>query len=100
MPRIVLASSSPRRRELLASLRLTFEIRHADVDESVLQGEDPFEAAERLARAKAAAIGENGDALVIAADPLVVVEGEALGKPRDPEDARRRLRRVAGAAEG
>jgi septum formation protein len=96
IPRILLASSSPRRRQLLASLRLDFEVRHTDVDETLARGEDPFEAAERLARAKAAAAGENGDALVIAADTLVVVDGEALGKPRDREEARRMLRRLAG----
>jgi septum formation protein len=95
-PRILLASSSPRRRQLLASLGLDFEVRDADVDETLAPGEDPFAAAERLARAKAAAVGENGDALVIAADTLVVLEGEALGKPRDREDARRMLRRLSG----
>jgi nucleoside triphosphate pyrophosphatase len=94
--RILLASSSPRRREILASLRLTFDVRHADVDESLLPGEDAFEAAERLARMKADAMGEVGDALVIAADTIVVLDGEAINKPGDREEARSMLRRLAG----
>jgi septum formation protein len=96
-PALVLASSSPRRRELLASLGLTFSVRHADVDESLLPGEDPFDAAERLARAKAVAVREVApDALVVAADTLVVLEGAALGKPRDRADVRWMLSALAG----
>ncbi len=98
-PRIVLASSSPRRREILASLRLAFEVRPSDVDETLRAGEDPYEAAERLAREKAAAVAEGaGDALVVAADTLVVLDGAALGKPRDREDARRMLAALSGRA--
>ena len=96
---LVLASSSPRRRELLASLGLTFSVRHADVDESLLPSESAFDAAERLARAKAAAVSDAPEgALVVAADTLVVLEGEALGKPRDRADARRMLSALAGRA--
>ena len=96
-PALVLASSSPRRRELLASLGLTFSVRHADVDESLLPSESAFDAAERLARAKAVAVREVApDALVVAADTLVVLEGAALGKPRDRADARRMLSALAG----
>lgn len=94
---LVLASSSPRRREILSSLGLTFETRAADVDESLLPGEDPFDAAERLARAKAEAVARGaGDALVVAADTLVVLDGRALGKPASREDAARMLRSLSG----
>lgn len=97
--RIVLASSSPRRREILASLRLAFEVVPADVDETLRGGEDPFAAAERLAADKAAAVASRaGGALVVAADTLVVLDGEALGKPRDREDSRRMLRALSGRA--
>ena len=97
LPQIVLASGSPRRKEILSSLRLTFEVRPADVDESLLPGESAFDAAERLALAKArvAAAGAP-DALVVAADTLVVLDGVALGKPADRADARRMLAALDG----
>jgi septum formation protein len=96
-PALVLASSSPRRRELLASLGLTFSVRHADVDESLLPSESAFDAAERLARAKAERVAAEAlDALVVAADTLVVLEGATLGKPRDRADVRRMLSALAG----
>jgi septum formation protein len=96
-PRIVLASSSPRRREILSAIGLTFETRPADVDESLRDGEPAFVAAERLAREKANAVAPAvPDALVVAADTLVVLDGEALGKPKDRAEARRTLARLAG----
>jgi septum formation protein len=96
-PGVVLASSSPRRREILAGLGLAFDVRAADVDESLRDGESPFDAAERLAREKAAAVAAGaGEALVVAADTLVVLDGAPLGKPRNREDARRMLARLAG----
>ena len=96
-PRIVLASSSPRRREILSALGLKFATRPADVDETLRDGEPAFDAAERLAREKAAvAAAEAPDALVVAADTLVVLDGEALGKPKDRDEARRTLARLAG----
>lgn len=95
-PRILLASSSPRRRQILESLRLTFDVVHTNVDEALLPGEDPYDAAERLARAKAAAVGRDEGTLVIAADTIVVLDGEAINKPEDREDARRMLRRLQG----
>jgi septum formation protein len=74
-------------------------VRAAEVDESLRYGESPFDAAERLARAKAgvAAVGAP-EALVVAADTLVVLESIALGKPRDRADARRMLAALAGRA--
>jgi septum formation protein len=98
-PRILLASSSPRRREILSALGLSFETRPADVDESLREGEAAFDAAERLAREKASVVAAGApDALVVAADTLVVLDGEALGKPKDRGDARLTLTRLAGRA--
>ena len=97
-PLLVLASASPRRQELLRSLSLTFAVLPADVDETLLAGEDPFEAAERLARAKAEAATARAPAgaLVVAADTLVVLDGRALGKPADREEARAMLSALSG----
>ncbi len=99
-PRLLLASSSPRRLALLRALGLEPEVRPADVDETLRPGEDPHAAAERLARAKASAVAAEAPegAVVLAADTIVVLDGEALGKPRDAEDARRMLRALRGRA--
>ena len=95
--RLVLASASPRRRELLAALGLTFEVRAADVDESVAPGESPFDAAERLGREKALRIAlKEPDAAVVAADTIVVLDGRPLGKPSNRAEAARMLRTLAG----
>ncbi len=95
--RIVLASGSPRRRELLAQLGVTFEVRPADLDESVIPGETPAAYVERLARAKATAVAGPGE-LVIAADTTVDVDDEILGKPADAAEAAAMLTRLAGRA--
>jgi septum formation protein len=89
----VLASGSPRRRQLLEQLGLKFEVRAPDVDESVLPGEQPAAYVERLARAKAAAVS---GAIVLAADTTVAVGAEILGKPADAGDARRMLQLLSG----
>ena len=87
-PRLVLASASPRRRDILRQLGLEPEVRPADVDERLLPGEDPGEHVRRLAREKAARVlGSVPDALVIAGDTVVVRDGEVLGKPTDLEEA-------------
>jgi len=91
----VLASASPRRRELLAGLGLAFTVRAAEVDESPLPGEAPAACVRRLAAAKAAARAEAGE-LVLGADTVVVLDGLMLGKPRDAADARRMLASIAG----
>jgi septum formation protein len=91
---VVLASSSPRRRDLLGLLGIVPEVVPADIDESWRQGEAPPEHAERLAREKAAAVDRPG-AAVIAADTIVVLDGEILGKPRDALQAVSMLRRLA-----
>ena len=92
-PRLVLASSSPRRRQLLEMLGISVEVRPPRVPEVRLDGEPPRAYVERLAREKAAAVP--GD-LVLAADTTVVVDGEVLEKPADGADALRMLERLAG----
>jgi septum formation protein len=93
MAEIVLASGSPRRRELLARLGLRYAVRAADADETPTAGEQPAALALRLAEAKARAM----DGQVVVAADTVVARGRSLfGKPADPEDARRMLRELAG----
>ncbi len=96
---LVLASASPRRRELLASAGLAFEVHPADVDESPLEGEEPAACIERVTRAKAASVASRRpESTVIAADTGVLVDGVMLGKPSDATDARRMLRLLSGRA--
>ena len=95
MPDLVLASSSPRRRELLSGLGLRFTVRSADVDETPRAGEDPGAYVLRLAREKARAAVRPGE-LALAADTTVVIDGEILGKPEDDADAVRMLRLLSG----
>ena len=96
-PRVILASQSPRRRELLNLIGIPHEVRPADIDESYLAGERPREHAERLARGKTAVIAEREpNAVVIGSDTIVVVDGDVLGKPADELDAVRMLARLAG----
>lgn len=92
---LVLASGSPRRRELLSGLGLKFTVRPADVDETPWVLERPEDTVLRLAKDKAAAGQQYGE-LVVGADTVVVLDGELLGKPKDPEDARQMLARIAG----
>ncbi len=98
--RLVLASGSPRRRELLARVGLELVVRPADVDETPHPGEDPRELVLRLAEAKARAAAGSAaeDELILAADTLVVTGGQVLGKPRDEPDARRMLAELSGRA--
>ena len=96
-PHVILASQSPRRRELLTLVGIAHEVRPADIDESYLQGETPLAHAERLARGKAAAIKTSDpDAVTIGSDTIVVVDGDVLGKPRDRAHAGEMLRRLSG----
>lgn len=92
---IVLASASPRRRQLLGMLGLSPEILPADIDETWRNGEAPPAHAERLAREKAASVTRPG-AAVVGADTIVVLGGEILGKPADAAGARATLARLAG----
>lgn len=93
---LVLASQSPRRRELLERAGFRFLVRPAQVDESWREGEDPQSHVCRLAREKARAVAAAHDEIVLGADTVVVVDGEILGKPADAADAARMLRLLSG----
>jgi nucleoside triphosphate pyrophosphatase len=99
--RLILASASPRRAELLTAAGFEFDVMPADVDETAVPGEDPMQYALRVARDKAGRIQahcrESGT-VVLSADTVVVANGEILGKPEDSEDARRMLRLLSGGA--
>jgi septum formation protein len=94
---LILASSSPRRRDLLRGLGLSFEIQPPEIDESPRTGEAPSQYVERLARLKAEAVAtREPGALVLGADTAVILDGEILGKPRDAAQARAMLERLSG----
>ncbi len=96
MPRLILASASPRRRDLLTQAGYTFEVRATDTDETAQPGESAVALALRLAEAKAAQAAQP-DAVALGADTVVLAPtGELLGKPADPADAARMLRLLAG----
>lgn len=96
-PPLILASSSPRRRELLSNLGLTFEVQPADIDESFSSEDIPFNLVRRLSVAKAQTVAaEHPDALVLAADTVVVYRDEILGKPKDADENLEFLRRLSG----
>ena len=97
--RLILASASPRRSELLRNAGFEFEISPADVDESSRTREKPKAFAERLAREKARAVRRKfRREFVLGADTVVVVKRKILGKPRDAKDAARMLRLLSGRA--
>jgi septum formation protein len=93
MTPLVLASQSPRRRELLEQLGIALEVRPAHADEAVVPGEAARDYVLRVAREKARAVE---GPIVLAADTAVVLRGEVLGKPSGPDDARRMLRALSG----
>lgn len=98
-PDLVLASASPRRRELLAQIGVRYGVCVAAVDEAALPGEAPAAYVERLARAKAVAVVPQAGGLpVLGADTTVVIDECILGKPADARDAANMLRRLAGRA--
>ncbi len=96
---MILASQSPRRIGLMREAGFDVRVIPADIDETALPGEGPFELVERLSRAKAAVVADEhaqpGER-VVAADTIVALDGELLGKPADEADARRMLRALAG----
>ncbi|HWW76794.1 MAG TPA: nucleoside triphosphate pyrophosphatase, partial [Pyrinomonadaceae bacterium] len=97
MTPLVLASSSPRRAEILRAVGWPFETHAAGVDETRRAAERPEDFVRRLAREKAEAVAQSRlFGLVLGADTTVVVDGEVLEKPRDAEDARRMLRLMSG----
>jgi septum formation protein len=94
---IVLASASPRRRELLRNAGIPFTVQPADINETPLAGESPQECAVRLAREKALAVSQSRPRdYVLGADTIVVIDDAILGKPRDADDAARMLRMLSG----
>ena len=96
-PHVILASQSPRRRELLTLVGIAHEVRPADIDETYRAGELPRAHAERLACEKASVVArEAPDAVVIGSDTIVVIDGDVLGKPRSETDAVTMLGRLSG----
>lgn len=97
LPKLILASGSPRRVEILTSVGWDFEKCAADIDESLPEGESPENYVVRLACEKAQAVAAKiPDAIVLGADTTVVVDDQILGKPVDMDDARRMLRMLSG----
>lgn len=96
MTKVVLASASPRRHELLTKFGVPFAICAPDIDESPHDGEPPIDYVRRLALAKVAAVEATEDELVIGADTTVDLESEILGKPDDDCHAEAMLRRLSG----
>lgn len=93
---LILASASPRRKELMGLFRVPFRIRVADIDETMNPAESPFDEVARVSRLKALATDHGREDVVIAADTIVVCEGKVLGKPRDEADAVSMLRLLSG----
>lgn len=93
---LLLASASPRRRELLERIGLAIEVRPADVDERAQVGEDPAAYVARIARSKAVAIARRSELWVLAADTTVTLDGAILGKADTPEAATQMLHRLSG----
>jgi septum formation protein len=94
--KLVLASRSPRRAELLKAAGFEFTVRVADIDETPREGEDSRDYVLRLAEEKARAVEAGDDEVVLAADTTVVLGNEIMGKPADAADAARMLRALAG----
>ena len=94
--RLILASASPRRRELLERVGFSLEVRPADVDETERPGEDPAAYVARLARAKVDAVTPEPGAWVLAADTTVTIDGAILGKAATAAEAADMLRRLSG----
>ncbi len=99
--RLVLASASPRRAELLQAAGFAFDVVPSHIDEAMRIGERPREYVRRMAAEKSAAVAARpldarGHAVILAADTAVIVDDDVLGKPRDDDDAARMLRRLSG----
>jgi septum formation protein len=96
--KLILASSSPRRAEILRDAGMSFTVMSSAVDETPIPGESPHEYVHRLACAKAELVAARsvGPAIAIGADTVVVLDGQIIGKPRSAEDARRTLQLLSG----
>ena len=93
---LILASQSPRRKELLGLFRLPFVIRVADIDETMDSAAAPYDEVARVGREKAMAVSRSAEDIVVAADTIVVCENKVLGKPKSEEDAMQMLRLLSG----
>ena len=93
---VILASQSPRRQELLKLFRIPFAVRVADIDETMDESKLPYDEVARVSRLKAMAVPREADDVVIAADTIVVCDGQVLGKPKDEADAHSMLRLLSG----
>ena len=93
---IILASQSPRRKELLGLFHIPFTVRVADIDETMDETKPPFEEVARVSRLKAEAVCREQEDVVIAADTIVVCRGKVLGKPRTEEEAKAMLTLLSG----
>ena len=97
LPKLILASGSPRRAEILTAVGWQFEKEVADVDETEFSGEKPEDYVQRLAKTKAETVAANHrHALILGADTIVVIDNQIVGKPKDFEDARWILRMLSG----
>ena len=95
---IILASQSPRRRELMGLFHLPFTVQVAQVDETMIPGRDPAGEVARVSRLKARAVSPQPEDVVIAADTIVVCDGKILGKPHSDREAREMLALLSGRA--
>jgi septum formation protein len=97
LPFVVLASSSPRRQQLLLQMGADFVVAVPDIDETLLPGEEPAAHVERLALEKARAVAHGrGAGVILGSDTIVVLDGRVLGKPADPDEARAMLAMLSG----
>lgn len=93
---LILASASPRRKELLGLFRVPFTVRAADIDETMDPAKPPYEEVARVSRLKALAVNRQEDDIVIAADTIVVCQGRVLGKPGSEQEAASMLQLLSG----
>ena len=93
---LILASASPRRKELMGLFHIPFVIRAADIDETMDPGKAPYDEVARVSRCKALAVQREPEDVVVAADTIVVCQGRVLGKPHSPEEAAAMLRLLSG----
>ena len=93
---LILASQSPRRKELLGLFHIPFVVRVADIDETMDPSLPAGEEVGRVSRSKAMAIAADENEIIIAADTIVVVDGKVLGKPQSPDHARQMLKSLSG----
>lgn len=93
---LILASQSPRRKELMGLFRIPFSVRVADIDETMDEALSPYDEVARVSRLKAEATPHERADVVVAADTIVVCNGNVLGKPKDEQDAFRMLKMLSG----